>query len=203
MRNPGAVAVLVTLLLQTTAMCAEWRSDEHKFAITYPDGEDWGVADERPDPSCVLLLVSSKGEGAVYVNVTDVGKRIWLGDKAIAGFERGALTASAPGVEGVRKISGARKERAGVPGYELVAGLTVSGEPMKITSLLLAANSRSYTVNALVPDKEGVSTDAIRKITDSFRFTSRPDLHEKPEPFAYRIGQLVGGILMNWICTFL
>jgi hypothetical protein len=190
------------MLLQTTAMCAEWRSAEHRFVIAYPDDGSWVVADERPDPSCVFLLVSSKDEGVVYVNITDVGKRIWLSDKAIAGFERGALTASAPGVESVKKVSGTRKEHAGVPGYELVVGVKVNGEPMRITSLLLAANSRSYTVNALVPGKEGVSTDAIRGITDSFRFTSRPDFHEKPEPFAYRIGQLVGGILMLALVLF-
>ncbi|MHC4201698.1 MAG: hypothetical protein ACYSU0_17060 [Planctomycetota bacterium] len=191
-------AGVVALLAGAVARGAEWKSEKHKCAITYPDGEGWQLAETPPAPRVVFAINQTEGPRAVLLTVTKVDDAVWLNDAFIRGFEKGAMKAP-PSVKKVVKLSSRKLTVAGVPAYEIVVRVDLEGSYSTMVVRGFLANGVAYGMNGVMNSGEAAADEQILKIMSSFRFTSPPKIpkaRDLEKNLAYRVGQLVGGALV-------
>ena len=198
MRRCVPAAVVAALLAGAAAWGAEWRSEKHKCAISYPDGEGWQLAEIPPDPRVVFMIDQTEGPRAVFLTVTDADDAVWLNDAFIRGAEKGALKVHPPAKK-VVKLSSRKLTVAGVPAYEIVVRIDFEGAYSTVLLRGFLANGAAYGMNGVMNSGQASADEQILRIMSSLRFTSPPEVPKKrssEESLAFRLGEFLGGGLI-------
>lgn len=207
MRRRLASIWLVSLLGGAAAWGAEWRSEKHKCAISYP-GEGWAVVETPPDPRMVFVVTEAGEAQTVYLYMVDVDDAVWLNDAFIRGVEKGALKARPPPIKSITKLSGRRLVVAGVPAYELVVRSEFEQGHTTLVMRSFIANGWAYSLGGIVVGGDAVADASVQEVLSSFHFTSPPEVPKErssEETLAFRIGEFLGGgliiVLIVWAVT--
>lgn len=205
MKRCVPAAAVAALLAGGAAWSAEWKSQKHKCAISYPDAEGWQLVEKPPDPRTVFAVDQTGGPRAVYLVVMDVDDVVWLNDAFIRGVEGSALKIRPP-VRSVVKLSSRRLTVAGVPAYEIAIRMEFEGAHSTMLMRAFLANGLAYSMSGVLNGGDASADEQILEIMSSFRFTSPPKVPKErssEETLAFKIGELAGGalviVLIVWI----
>jgi hypothetical protein len=189
-----AFALLLIFATPRGAFAEEQRFAAYNCALTLPAG--WVAMPNLPaQPGLIAGFINGDKTSIFMLMIDDRHKPAGpMDDAFIAGLNRG-IEASGGG----KMVSGRFIEIAGLQAYERLGTVSAKGREASTIIYAIPANGRFYSVQAICFSGEASTNPDILKALGSFRFLSAPVPPPQYSPentLAYRIGQLMGIVLM-------